>query len=146
METLQFKTTIDAAPEKVWDVLLGKANYPLWTSVFAEGSAVKTTWEKGSKAIFHDGNDMGMVSTIVENIPDKFISIKHLGTVKNGVEDFDSPEAKKWGGSLENYTLKDLSGKTELIIDIDVIEEYKDYFLKTWPAALEKVKEIAEQQ
>jgi len=40
--------------------------------------------------------------------------------------------------------LKDSSGVTELKIDMDSNDEYKDYFLKTWPKALEKVKELSE--
>lgn len=34
------------------------------------------------------------------------MSFKHLGTVKNGVEDFESEESRKWSGALENYHLK----------------------------------------
>ena len=72
------------------------------------------------------------------------MSIKHLGTLKNGVEDMDSPETKEWAGALENYTLKNADGKTELVVDMDTTEQYKDYFIKTWPRALDKVKELAE--
>jgi hypothetical protein len=45
---------------------------------------------------------------------------------------------------MENYTLTDENGKTRLAVDMDITDEYKDYFLKTWPVALEKVKELAE--
>ena len=34
--------------------------------------------------------------------------------------------------------------KTELVVDMDITEQYKDYFIKTWPRALDKVKELAE--
>ena len=144
MEKQEFKISIDAPKEKVWNILWGKNTYPVWTSVFAEGSSVGTDWKKGSRAVFHDGQNNGMISSIAENIPNEYMSIKHLGTLKNGVEDMDSPETKEWAGALENYTLKNADGKTELVVDMDITEQYKDYFIKTWPRALDKVKELAE--
>ena len=59
------------------------------------------------------------------------MSIKHPGTLKNGVEDLNSEETNSWARALENYTLKTIDGKTELLIDIDITDEFKDYFLKT---------------
>jgi Activator of Hsp90 ATPase homolog 1-like protein len=144
MEKQQFKVSIDAPREKVWNILWGNTSYPEWTAAFAEGSRVETDWKKGSKALFLDAKNEGMVSTIAENKPNEYMSIKHLGVVKDGVEDLDSEKTKEWAGALENYTLKTVSGKTELTVDMDITDEFKDYFLKTWPKALEKVKELAE--
>ncbi|GAB3912127.1 hypothetical protein GCM10028803_54890 [Larkinella knui] len=144
MENKSFKITIDASRETVWNVLWNDATYPQWTSVFSEGSRAETDWKKGSKVLFLDGKNDGMVSVIEANTPNEYMSFKHLGEVKNGVEDLDSGAGKDWVGSLENYTLKTADGKTELTIDMDIADEYKDYFLKTWPKALEKVKELAE--
>jgi uncharacterized protein YndB with AHSA1/START domain len=145
MEKKEFKITINAPKEKVWNILWGDDSYPAWTSVFAEGSRVETdNWKKGSKVLFLDGKGSGMVSTIAENIPNEFMSFKHLGEVKEGVENIASETVKEWAGALENYTLKSTNGKTELTVDMDISEEYMDYFMKTWPKALEKVKELAE--
>lgn len=144
MEKQEFRISIDAPREKIWNILWGEATYPVWTSAFAEGSRAETDWKKGSRAIFHDGKNNGMISSIADNRPNEYMSIKHLGTIKNGVEDMDSEETKQWAGALENYTLKNNQGKTELIVDMDISGQYKDYFLKTWPKALDKVKELAE--
>lgn len=144
MKTMEFKTMINASPEKVWDVLLGQDTYPIWTAGFAEGSNVKTDWKKGSKAIFGDGKGNGMVSEIAENIPYKFLSIRHLGNLINGTEDVDSEEVKAWAGALENYTLREVDGQTEWSITADITDDFEDYMLKTWPLALQKVKELAE--
>ena len=144
MERKHFQVTINAPKEKVWEVLWSNKTYEKWTSAFGEGSKVKTDWKKGSKAVFLDAKNQGMVSTIADNRPNEFMSIKHLGTIKNGVEDYESPETRQWAGALENYTLKTVNGKTELAIDMDVADEYKDYFEKSWPNALTKVKELAE--
>ncbi|MCX2451441.1 SRPBCC domain-containing protein [Pedobacter sp. PLR] len=144
MKTMEFKTMINAPAEKVWEVLLGVDTYPIWTAGFAEGSKVKTDWKKGSKAIFLDGSGNGMVSEIAENIPNKFLSVRHLGNVINGVEDLDSEEVKGWAGALENYTLTEVDGQTEWSISADITEDFEGYMLKTWPLALAKVKELAE--
>jgi len=144
MKKQEFKITIDAPPEKVWNVLIGTDTYPQWTAPFAEGSTVETDWQKGSRTLFLDGKGNGMVSEIAENIPNEYLSIRHLGSIKDGVEDFDSEETKQWSGSLENYTLKSVDGKTELLIDLDVTDGIEEYMSDTWPKALQKVKDLAE--
>lgn len=144
MERQVFNISIDASAEKIWNILFSEATYSVWTSVFSEGSGAETDWQEGSKVLFLNADKEGMVSTIAINKPYEFMSIKHLGTVKNGVEDLNSEQTKAWAGAFENYTLKAVNGKTELSVEMDIIEEYKDYFLKTWPKALEKVRELAE--
>lgn len=146
MERQEFKTLIDAPREKVWNILWNDETYRSWTSVFSEGSRAETDWKKGSKVLFLDGSNQGMVSTIAENIPYEYMSIKHLGTVHDGVEDLDSEETKAWAGALENYTLTSKDGKTELTVDIDITDDYKDYFMKTWPLAMDKIKELSEKR
>lgn len=144
MEKQTFNTTIDASPEKVWDILWTDENYRNWTSVFSEGSHAETDWKKGSKVLFLDGKGQGMVSTIADNKPNEYMSIRHLGMVNNGVEDTESDKVKEWAGAMENYTLKPVDGKTELTVDMDINDEYKDYFIGIWPKALQKIKELAE--
>jgi uncharacterized protein YndB with AHSA1/START domain len=145
MEKSTFKTTINAPREKVWEVLWGDNSYTQWTAAFAEGSQVNTTWEKGSKAIFHDGSNNGMVARIADNIPNEFMSIQHLGEINNGVEDLTSDKVQAWAGAFENYRLTNVNGKTELLVEMDLVDEFKDYFMKAWPVALDKVKELSEQ-
>ena len=140
MEKITFKTEIAAPAETVWNALFGVENYPKWTQVFSEGSSVETDWKKGSKAFFTDGTGNGMVSRIEESIPNQFLSIKHLGELKDGKEDLD----KDYGDALENYTLKETGGKTELTVDMQVKAEWKQFLDDTWPTALEKLKELAE--
>ena len=144
MEKLNFKTVINATPEKIWHVLWDDDTYRKWTSAFAEGSFAQTDWKQGSKALFLDGNGQGMVSRIAENRPNEALSIEHLGEVKDGVEDTTSDRVKQWAGAHENYTLKKVNGKTELTIDMDITDEFKDMFAQIWPKALENVKELSE--
>lgn len=142
MEKIEFKSTINASAKKVWDVLFGVESYPKWTAAFAEGSSVETDWKKGSRAVFGDGSGNGMVAVIEENIPNQYLSIKHLGEIKDGKENLN----QDWNGSLENYTLQEKNGQTELTIDMDISDEWKAYFEETWPKALNKVKELAENE
>jgi hypothetical protein len=145
MEKINFSAIINATKEKVWKTLWEEENYKNWTAVFAEGSTVETdNWKEGSKVLFHDGKGSGMVSKVAANRPNEFMSFEHLGMVNNGVEDTTSEKVKEWAGAYEDYTLKGTNGKTELIVEMDISDEYKDYFMKTWPQALEKIKEIAE--
>ena len=144
MEKLVFSATINAPRHKVWEVLWGKETYRAWTAAFAEGSDVETNWEEGGRVVFGDGKGNGMVSTIAKKIPDEYMSFKHLGEISGGVEDLTSDKVKAWAGAMENYTLKDDDGKTSLLVETDVNEEYKDYFEKAWPVAMDKLKELSE--
>ncbi len=144
MEKINFKTVINATPEKIWKVLWDDATYRKWTSAFSEGSYAETDWKEGSKVLFLDGQGQGMVSRIAENSPNEYMSIEHLGEVKNGVEDTSSDRVKEWAGAHENYTLKKVNGKTELSIDMDITEEFKEMFSQMWPKALDNVKKLSE--
>lgn len=147
MENLHFNISINATREKVWDALFSDANYREWTAAFAEGSFAETDWKQGSKAYFMDGSKSGMVSEIEVSKPYEYLSIKHLGVLKDGVEDLTSADTLQWAGAHENYTLNDANGKTELAIDLEsggMKQEFIEYFQKTWPVALDKLKAIAE--
>lgn len=147
METKEFTITIDAPREKVWDTLWNDTTYREWTSVFAEGSWAQTDWKKGSKVLFLDGKNMGMVSVIAENRPYEYMSFKHLGSVVDGVEDLESAQVKEWAGATENYTLQTVDGKTKLTVDMSlkgISENMQNYFFNTWPQALAKLKALAE--
>lgn len=144
MEKQSFKITIDAPREKVWKILWNEKTYPEWTSAFSPGSRAETDWKEGSKVLFLNGENEGMVCRIAAKRENEFMSFETLGEVQNGVEDTQSERVKKWAGALENYTLKSVDGKTELTVDQDISDEYKDYFIETWPKALEKLKSLVE--
>lgn len=146
MERKEFKTTINAPKEKVWKVLWNDDTYPKWTAPFGEGSRAETDWKEGSKVLFLSADGGGMVSRIAKNRPNEFMSIEHLGFVKDGVEDTTSDKVKEWKGAKENYSLTNEGGKTVLVVAMDIADEYLGYFLKVWPKAFEKIKELSEKQ
>jgi uncharacterized protein YndB with AHSA1/START domain len=145
MEKINFSTSINAPREKVWDVLWNDDSYRKWTNVFTEGSYAETdNWKEGSKVLFLSPSGDGMVSKVASNKKNEYMSFEHLGVVKNGIEDTESENVKEWAGAKENYRLIEENGKTKLVVDMDSTDEFKDYFIKTFPVALEKVKELAE--
>lgn len=148
MQKLNFSIVINAPIEKVWDTMLEDKTYRQWTEAFSRGSHYIGSWDKGSKILFLGPNEQGtlggMVSRIKDNRKHEYISIEHLGMVNDGVEDTTSEAVKPWAGSLENYTFKNLNGKTELLVDLDINDDFKDMFNDMWPKALQKLKEISE--
>lgn len=145
---LDFEISINADAEKVYQTMLADEPYREWTSFFSPGSYYEGSWEKGSKILFlgpgENGETMGMVSRIKENIPSKFVSIEHLGFYGSGQEITTGHEAEAWAGAMENYTFREENGETVLSVSVDTIEEYKDHFTDAWPKALEKLKTICE--
>jgi uncharacterized protein YndB with AHSA1/START domain len=147
MEKLHFKIRINAPREKVWDSMLNEGTYKEWTKIFNTESRYEGAWITGNTIRFlgvdEHGKQGGMVSTIIEARPYEFVSIRHIGIIKDGTEDTESDEAKRWAG-FENYTFTGANGGTELSVDVDTTEEYTEYLKETWPKALENLKNIAE--
>lgn len=145
MQKIHFSANINAPKEKVWEMLWNLDAYRIWTSVFAEGSDVKTdNWKEGSKVLFLDGKGSGMVSMVATNKVNEHMSFRHIGIIKDGVEDTSSDAVKAWAGATENYHLSENNGTTTLFVEMDVTEDFKDYMEKTWPVAMEKIKALAE--
>lgn len=146
---MQFAVDINATKEKVWNTLWDDDSYRKWTAVFAEGSyAVTDNWKEGSKVLFLDGKGNGMVSMVAGNRPYEYMSFVHKGEVKEGVEDMESEQVKQWEGMTENYTITATGNETGLLVEMEanMIAGFKDYFEKTWPLAMEKIKELAEEK
>lgn len=151
MTKLQFKVSINAPVAKIFDCMLGlssKSTYEQWTALFNPTSTYEGSWDKGSKILFvgvdEKGEKGGMVSRIVENIPNQFVSIQHYGLVNAGKEITEGPEVEKWANGFENYSIEDSNGKVSVTIDIDTIDDFVSYMNEAYPKALNKLKEICE--
>ncbi|RIA09168.1 hypothetical protein OE09_0997 [Flavobacteriaceae bacterium MAR_2010_72] len=151
MKKLQFKIDIKASADKVYHTMLGIDNittYEQWTSVFNPTSTYEGSWDKGSKIYFigtdEKGKRGGMVSEIADNIPFRFVSIRHYGILDGDNEIIEGPEVEKWAGTLETYAFHETNGVTTVTVESEVTEDYLDYFNTTWVKALNKLKELAE--
>ena len=148
LKTMRFEISIHAEAGKVYRTMLDENGYSAWTAAFNPTSRFKGSWEKGSRIHFlgqdQDGSVGGMVSSIRENIPGKFVSIEHLGMIKDGKEVMTGPDVEIWAGAMENYTFTGDGGNTLLRVDADTIGDYESFFQETWPKALALLKSICE--
>jgi hypothetical protein len=151
MKKLQYKTSINAPASKVYDTMLGlsnKSDYEQWTALFNPTSTYEGSWEKASKILFvgvdEKGEKGGMVSEVADNIPNKFVSIRHYGLVKGNEEITSGPDVEKWANGHENYTFEEQNGTTIVTVDLDTTEDFEDYMNEKYPKALERLKELCE--
>ncbi len=151
MQKLQFKKEIKASAEKVYAMMLGlnnKRTYQQWTSVFNATSTYTGNWENGSKMYFwgvdEKGKKGGLVSKIDAHVQAQFVSIMHYGFLDGENEITTGEQVEQWAGGHENYSFNEVNGITTITIDIDVVDDYVDYFNDTYPLALNQLKQMAE--
>lgn len=151
MKKIQYKVTINAAAGKVYDCMLGissKSTYEQWTALFNPTSTYEGTWDKGNKILFigvdEKGEKGGMVSRIVDNIPNRFVSIQHYGMLKAGEEITEGPDVETWANAYENYTFEENNGTTTVTIEMETTEDAVDCLDQAYPNALNKLKELCE--
>jgi len=141
---VHFSTLIGARPEAVWNVMLGDEGYRDWASEFAEGTYFEGSFEEGSKIRFLAPDGQGMVSRIATSRPPAYVSIEHLGFIKDGIEDTTSEAVRAWAPAYESYTLREVDGVTEVSVEMDVAPEWEEYMNETWPKALARLKNLCE--
>lgn len=152
MQKLQFKISINAPVTQAYDYMLGinnKSTYEQWTALFNPTSTYEGSWDKGSKILFvgvdEKGEKGGIVSRIIDNIPNQFVSVQHYGLVKGDQEMTEGPEVEKWANGFENYSFEENHGVTTVTVELDTTADFVDYMNAKYPKALSKLKEICEQ-
>lgn len=152
MKKLRYNIKINAPVSEVYDVMLGisnKATYEQWTALFNPTSTYEGSWNKGSKMHFigvdENGEKGGMVSEIAENIPNRFVSIRHYGLLKADKEITVGPEVEKWACGFENYLFEEINGVSVLNVEVDTPDDFEDFMNETYPLALDRLKEICEE-
>ena len=139
LKTISFSINIDSDRETVWDTLWNPKTYEKWAKVFSEDSHYKGELKQDNIILFlgKEGGMSAIVETIIEKEQLVFV---HQKEVNNGVE-CDST----WQGAKEIYYLKkDLNNSIELQVILDVVPDMEDYFKKTFPKALDRIKQISE--
>lgn len=145
MKKLHFDVRIRASRNKVWDTMFEVESYKEWTQPLAEGSYYDGSWEEGAKIRFLTPTGDGMFSEIAASHAYQFISIRHLGILREGKEDTQSDEARSFVPVYENYRFEESDGLTHVKVDRDSIAAALDEMSsRTWPKALAKLKEICE--
>lgn len=151
MQKLQFKKEVNSSPQKLYETMLGlnnKATYEYWTATFNPTSTYEGSWTKGSKILFvgldKNGKKGGMVSEVTENLPARLVWIWHYGFLDGDSEITNGEQVEKWSSGQEIYRFEENKGSTTIIVELDTIDDYLDYFNNTYPKALDKLKEICE--
>jgi hypothetical protein len=131
MKKLQFNVSIKAPAGRVYDRMLGissKLTYEQWTALFNPTSTYEGNWKK----------------EISENVPGRFVSIRHYGLVKANAEITEGPDVEKWANGFENYSFEEADGITTVKVELDTNEEFSEYMSQTYPKALDRLREICE--
>lgn len=148
MAEVNYSINIRSDVQTVWDTMLGQNTYNEWTKAFHPSSSYEGSWEQGSEikfiALNENGTSEGMYSIVKENVPFKKISLEHKGMIKDGIIDTESEEVKKWAPSYENYTFNDNGDSVEILVEMQVPEEYVEQFARMWKNALEALKALCE--
>lgn len=145
MKKLEFSVNISASPEKIWTALWQLDNYRYWTEVFFPGSDVKTdNWKEGSEVFFVGPDGTGMYSEVARHIPNQAMTFRHLGELRKWEKVSPAPETEAWFGALESYTLTADGEQAHLAASIEVLAEHEEEFIRAFPEALKRVKELSE--
>lgn len=148
MYTGRWSIRIHAGRKKVWDTMLGDRGYREWTKAFTDGSYYEGSWTKGSEIRFlapdGSGSLQGMFSRIKDSIEHQFISIEHVGMISRGVVDTTSEQVKRWAPAFENYTFTENGDATDLTVEMQLDDEYREMFEEMWPRALQALKTLCE--
>lgn len=146
MQKLKLEKSFQATPEQLWELIVDPDHYRFWTETFCKGSDFVGDWSEGSKMLFvsDDGTNMenGMFSIVAASQWPEYISLHHIGLLINGAEDCDSPMAKMWTPSYENYRLvKQPNGMCTFDLEQDVPESEITDFRELWSKALDAMEQ-----
>jgi hypothetical protein len=142
--TIRKSIEINAEAGKIWQTLVRKESIKIWYEAFGKGIVAKTDWQVGSKALFVDEHQCGIVGKITANKPGEMLSIVYQGIVQDGREDYQSEQANNVKGSVEAYRISCSDGKRLLFVQCDMEESYFGYMSNAWDVALEKIKVLSE--
>ena len=107
-----------------------------------EGSYAESSWEEGAKIAFLTPDKNGMFGIIKKKVLNAEMTFKHLGEIKNGIE-----ETKNWENATESYRLSQTEEGTLLTVVLtmdDANKEFESYFNETFPKALSILKQLCE--
>ncbi len=142
MDKLLFDIIINATKEKVWNILWQDKSFREWAGIIDPGTYMVGDLTAGKEVQFISAENGYGVTSLVENvIPNESLVLKHKAdTQESGKQERDD----EWTGGKESYSLVEKDRITTLTAEFDVPSQMIDYFNNTYPKALERVKELAE--
>ena len=142
--TIRKTIEVNAPKEVVWEVLTEDKFTRTWYREFSEGTHADTDWTTGSKAIFTDNSNSGLIGKVIANNPYEHLSLEYQGVITDGVEDYTSRDALFVKGGLETYRLSEKMGTTTLSIECDMGEDLFQPMSQAWDKALQEIKRLSE--
>lgn len=147
MKQLSYQISIHAPVQEVWNTMLQPDTYKQWVAASWPGSFYQGKWEKNERIRFVSEDGSGTLARIEAITPNQFIHAKHIAVLQpGGIEDSTSELAKGWIGITEHYLFTENNNDTVLEIAIQTNPAWEKMFNQGWPNALQKLKEICEQQ
>lgn len=145
MKRIQFSIAINAPKNHVWNTLLQPETYKEWVKVSWPNSTYEGEWKKGEKIRFTSPGYGGTAAIIKELIPLEYVLAEHYASVNpDNTLDTTSEDAISWIGSTESYRITEKNGISTLQVEINCNPTWQDMFQKGFPAALARLKELAE--
>lgn len=142
MKDMQFVIEINAPKEKVWATLWQDATFREWAGLIDPGTYMVGALEEGSEVQYISAeNGYGVTSLVQKVTPNEFLLLRHQADTQDSGE---RERKKEWTGGAESYALTQENDITTLTVAFDVPLELEEYFQDAYPKALDKVKELAE--
>lgn len=144
MKKIEFRTSINASKEKVWDTMLSHGTYEEWVGAAFPESTYEGEWEKGQDIRFFGVDKSGLLATVVDAVPGEKVLLRYkVILLPGGIED-TSEKAQEWIGASENYYFSEIDGLTTVRIETEINPEWESMFTESWPKMLAKLKELCE--
>ncbi|MBM3210464.1 SRPBCC domain-containing protein [Candidatus Saccharibacteria bacterium] len=141
MKEMQFKIKINATREKVWGTLWRDKTLREWAGLVDPGTYMAGELNEGNTVQFISGEGYGVTSLVAKLVPNEYILFKHQAdTQDKGLYSRED----QWTGGKESYSLTHKDGITTLVMTFDVPTELEQVMSSSYPKALQRVKELSE--
>ncbi|TFD99448.1 SRPBCC domain-containing protein [Jeotgalibacillus salarius] len=144
MKETHFSIHINASKERVWSILWNDETFQDWADIIDEGTYMKGVMKEGNEIEFLSSvNGYGVTSLIEKLRPHEYVLFRHRADTKeSGQQERD----QEWTGGRESYSLTEENGGTLLVTKTDIPKEQEETFAIRLPKALERIKELAEEE
>lgn len=143
VSALHFDIAIAAPMVRVWDCMFDPLAYRDWTRAFCEGSYYEGRWRAGERLRFLDPRGYGMEAVVDECRVHELMALRLVGEIQAGRPVAGSRLARQ--PAHERYEFSPLpDGGTRLDVYLRGWEGFMDFLQATWPAALQRLKALAE--
>ncbi len=144
MNNMRHSIEINASKERVWKVLWDDQTLRDWANIIDEGTYMVGDLQEGNEVNFMSASGYGVTSRVEKLVPYERVSFRQIADIKTGADGSLEKREKQWAGGTEDYVLEEHHGKVTLTVTQDVPDELVDYFEKTLPKVLDRIKVLAE--